>query len=490
MTADSGNVTGIGKLKVIETRSKEFAMQRASLNHTYSQVWIYLATAFMAAAALSLSACGGGDGGGSSGYTVGGTAAGLGANPVVLQNNGRDNLTVAANGALTFATEVASGSAYNISILTQPTDRICTVRSNSGAMVSSNITSVSLVCINLQGGAIQTQALSLVPTVSTFAGAGGATFNNPISTTTDGTNLYVADTYNHIVRKIVIATGLMTTLAGQSGVTGALDGAGISASFNAPIGITTDGTSLFVSEYDNHKIRRIVIATGMVSSVTGTANTAMAPGAADGAGASASLDRPTGITTDNTNLYVVDRSNQKIRKIVIATGMVSSMTGTANTAMPQGAQDGAATGATFLGPWDITTDGTNLYVPDGNNYKIRKIVIATGMVSSVTGTANTAMARGAQDGPGATATFTEIHGITTDGTNLYATDTLNNKVRKIVIATGVVSSVTGTANAAATSGAADGAGAVASFNEPWGITTDGISLYVADKANNTIRKIQ
>jgi sugar lactone lactonase YvrE len=463
-------------------------MHRASLKHTYSHVWIYLASAFVAVAALSLSACGGG--GGSSGYTVGGTAAGLGANPVVLQNNGKDNLTVSANGAFTFATKVASGSAYNISILTQPTDRICTVRSNSGAMASSNITSVSLVCINLQGGAIQSQALSLVPTVSTFAGGAGdvTTFYYPKGVTTDGTNLY--DIGNHTIRKIVIATGVVTTLAGRAGVTGAADGAGTAATFNGPLGLTTDGTNLYVADLGNHKIRKIVIATGVVSSMTGTANTAMASGAADGAGAVASFNSLWGITTDNTNLYVIDRLNQKIRKIVIATGVVSSLTGTANTAMSTGAADGAATGATFLGPMDITTDGTNLYVADGNNYKIRNIVIATGMVSSVTGTANTAMARGAQDGPGATATFTEINGITTDGTNLYVTDIFNNKVRKIVIATGVVSSVTGTANTAATSGAADGAGAVASFNEPWGITTDGVSLYVVDGVNNTIRKIQ
>jgi hypothetical protein len=129
-------------------------------------------------------------------------------------------------------------------------------------------------------------------------------------------------------------------------------------------------------------------------------------------------------------------------------------------------------------------------VADGNNYKIRKIVIATGMVSSLTGTTDTPMNRGAQDGPAALATFSEIHGITTDGTNLYFTDTMNNKVRKLVIATGVVSSVTGNANTSASSGAADGAGEVASFNDPSGITTDGISLYVADKSNNTIRKIQ
>lgn len=111
-------------------------MHRASLNHTYRLAWSFLASTFLAMAALLLSACGGG-GSSSSGNTVGGTVTGLGANSIVLQNNGRDNLTVAATGAFTFATKVASGSAYNVSILTQPTAHTCTVRINSGAMASS-----------------------------------------------------------------------------------------------------------------------------------------------------------------------------------------------------------------------------------------------------------------------------------------------------------------------------------------------------------------
>lgn len=467
-------------------------MHLATPTPTYRFARNFLASASMAAATLFLSACGGGGGGGvvATGYTVGGTGTGLGTSPVVLQNNGKDNLSVAASGTFTFATKLSTGSAYNVSILTQPTDRTCTLSSNSGTMASSNITSASLGCIYLQGGAIQTQALNLAPTVSTFATGGGdvSTYYFPIGITTDGTNLY--ETANQVIRKISIATGAITTLAGRAGISGAADGAGTTATFNGPLGLTTDGTHVYVADAGNHKIRKIVIATGVVSSMTGVANTAMATGAADGAGVSATLNTPYGLTTDKTNLYVVDRSNQKIRKIVIATGVVSSMTGATDTAMEWGAQDGAGTTATFLGPMDITTDGTNLYVADGNNYKIRKIVIATGVVSSMTGTANVAMARGAQDGPAATATFTEIHGITTDGTNLYVTDIFSNKVRKIVIATGVVSSVTGTSNTATSSGTADGAGAVASFNEPWGITTDGVGLYVVDRMNNTIRKIQ
>ncbi len=105
------------------------------------------------------------------------------------------------------------------------------------------------------GGSIQGVALNLTGAVTTFAGTAlvsgssdgtgaAATFKEPMSVTTDGTNLYVADTYNDTIRKIVIATGAVTTLAGQVGVQGFADGTGTAASFDRPYGLVTDGTNL------------------------------------------------------------------------------------------------------------------------------------------------------------------------------------------------------------------------------------------------------
>lgn len=315
-----------------------------------------------------------------------------------------------------------------------------------------------------------------------------ASFRQPSDVASDGINLYVADTSNNKIRKVVIATGEVTTLAG-TGEYGAADGAGSVATFNQPSCITTDGTNLYVGEYGNYKIRKIVIATGMVSALTGVANTAGVWGAVDGPGATATFTSPLGITTDGNSLYVADTFNNKIRKVVIATGMVSSLTGIANTAGIQGATDGAGEAATFISPQGITTDGSNLYVADTHNNKIRKIVIATSVVSSFTGMTNTGVAPGAADGDKLSATFNSPVGIATDGKSLYVADLANHKIRKIAISTGEVSSLTGTANAVGAIGAIDGAGTTATFTSPSGMTTDGISLYVTDK-NNTIRKIQ
>ena len=114
------------------------------------------------------------------------------------------------------------------------------------------------------GGAIQGTELSLSTVVTTFAGSssgstdtadGTPSFFKPRGITTDGTNLYVADSNNHRIRKIVISTGVVTTLAGSSA--GSTDATGTSASFYWPTGITTDGSNLYVADMYYHRIRKI-----------------------------------------------------------------------------------------------------------------------------------------------------------------------------------------------------------------------------------------
>ena len=337
--------------------------------------------------------------------------------------------------------------------------------------------------IHQMGGVRQGMPLNLTTAVTTLAGTGkevsvdgigtAASLYNPYGITTDGSNLYVGEYRGSRIRKIAIASGVVTTLAG-SGTVGAVDGIGTAASFHDPRGITTDGSSLYVSDTSNHKIRQIVITTGVVTTLAGSGKA----GAVDGTGTSASFNMPSGITTDGSNLYVADISNNKIRKIVIASGVVTTLAGSG----AEGAVDGPATAASFNHPNGITTDGSDLYVADFYNHKIRKIVIATGVVTTVAGTGTS----GAVDGTGITASLNHPNSITTDGSNLYVADTFNYSIRQILITTGVVTTLAGSG----TAGAVDGPGTAASFNTPAGIATDGSTLYVSDLSNNKIRKIQ
>jgi sugar lactone lactonase YvrE len=326
-------------------------------------------------------------------------------------------------------------------------------------------------------------------TVTTFAGTAGsqgsadgtgtaALFHSPSAITTDGTNLYVTDSGNNTIRKIVIATGAVAIFSGSAnGDSGSTDGIGTTALFNRPSGITTDGTNLYVTDSGNNMIRKIVIATGEVTTLAGTAGSS---GSADGTGTAALFNNPLGVASDVNDVYVADSGNHMIRKIAIATGEVTTLAGTAETS---GAADGTGTAALFNNPADIASDGTNLYVADSGNNTIRKIVIATREVTTLAGTAGTS---GSADGTGTAALFNNPLGIATDRTNLYIADSGNNTIRKIVIAKGTVTTFAGKTGS---SGSANGNGTAALFNNPVGVATVGADLYVGDTGNNTIRKI-
>jgi hypothetical protein len=340
------------------------------------------------------------------------------------------------------------------------------------------------------GGAIQGKPLSLFQVVSTYSGpapgnpgngfvngsSGDARYNLPLGVTTDGVSLFVADALNNSIRKIDLSTSTVTTLAGD-GSLGATDGPGGSATFNWPHGITNDGNYIYVADQDNSTIRKVGIHTGMVTTLAGSPGIT---GSIDGIGTAARFNRPSGITTDGTNLYIADSENAVIRKLVIATGEVSTLAGTSGLL---GWADGTGTSASFWSPSGITTDGSNLYVTDDGNHLIRKVIIATGEVTTLAGSRGTA---GSADGTGIAAAFSTPRGITTDGRYLYVADS-GHTIRKIVLATGEVTTVAGSAG---NSGFTDGTSNAAKLSNPEGITTDGAFLYVADRDNNSIRKIR
>jgi sugar lactone lactonase YvrE len=328
------------------------------------------------------------------------------------------------------------------------------------------------------GTIYETTAPITVSTIAGTAGVSGATDGtgalfgqlNGVTVSPDRTTLYLADFGNNTVRAMVLATGAVTTIAGTAGATGTTDATGSAARFNGPHQITTDGVNLYLTDFFNNSIRQIVIATGAVTTLAGS--TAGTAGAVDASGTAARFNGPGGITItpDGTTLYVADFNNASIRKIVIATGAVTTVT----------------TSAAFGNPGGIICDGTgtNLYLTDFTGNTINKIVISSGAVTVLAGSS---AHFGSADGIGSAASFYTPNGLTLLGSNLYVTDTLDHIIRKVSITTGVVTTVAGSPGVI---GSSNGIGAAAGFNSPIGITTDGTSLYVADSGNKTIRKIQ
>jgi sugar lactone lactonase YvrE len=304
-----------------------------------------------------------------------------------------------------------------------------------------------------------------------------ATFNSPKGVATDSAgNVYVAD-LNFTIRKIAPG-GVVSTLAGSAGFTGSADGTGTAASFNYPTSVATDTAgNVYVADARNNTIRKITPA-GVVSTLAGSAGVA---GSADGIGSAAGFDFPTGVATDSAgNVYVADTYNNAIRKITFRGG-VSTLAGAAEAA---GSADGVGPAASFLQPEGLATDSAgNVYVADTWNDMIRKITPA-GMVSTIAGSPRY---DGSNDGSGAAARFFNPIGIAIDNTGtLYVADAVNSTVRKITPA-GMVSTLAGSARV---TGSADGSGAAARFNTPYGVAIDGAgNAYVADTYNNTIRVI-
>lgn len=339
------------------------------------------------------------------------------------------------------------------------------------------------VCRSTVMGGAAGCPLNLSGTTSTLAGSGvsgyadgagaAAQFNSPYALTSDGTYVYVADSLNNRIRKIEIATGLTTTLAGDG--TGAYqDGAGAAAQFNNPNGITCDGANLYVADTGNHRVRKIVIATGTVTTLAGDGTNAYL----DGIGSGARFNTPYGLATDGVHVYLADTLNQRIRKIHIATGQVSTLAGDGTG----GYLDAIGSSARFNTPAGVVRAGTKLYVADLGNNRIRSVDLASGAVATLIGDG----VAGYLDGAGTAARISGSYTLTTDGAALYFPDTSNHRLRRVTLATANVTTLAGDGVGAF----ADGTGTDARFFNPIGITSDGRALYIADTGNQRIRKIE
>ena len=335
-----------------------------------------------------------------------------------------------------------------------------------------------------------------------------ARFRFPSDVAVDAAGVvYVADFNNHVIRRIS-PTGTVTTVAGN-GQTGLTNGAAATATFNFPESLVVDGSgTIYVADTGNHVIRKITAA-GAVSTFAGTG----AAGFTDGTGTAASFSRPTGIALDAAgNVYVTDTMNNAVRKISPA-GTVSTLAGATPGTFATGSLHGVAVDSngnvyvsetnpgtikrispaglvtTFVssasglrGPEKLAIDASNaLIVADRINYQIKKVT-QSGAITTVAGVNPV----GLTDGFGTAARFNGPHGIVYDAAgNAFVADERNHVIRKITPA-GQVSTIAGSGVA----GLQDGAALKAQFNSPSAIAIDKAgNLYVVETVNNAVRKV-
>jgi sugar lactone lactonase YvrE len=246
-----------------------------------------------------------------------------------------------------------------------------------------------------------------------------ARFWLPVGVAVDGAGtVYVAEEANLLLRKIT-SDGVVSTLAGNVNMAGSTDGIGAGASFDGLSDVAVDAAgNLYLADYYNNKIRKVT-PEGVVTTLAGSGM----PQFADGTGAAASFNGPSGVDVDSEgNVYVADSQNNRIRKITPA-GVVTTVAGSGAL----GWDDGAASAASFYRPWDVAVDSAgHLYVVEG--VRVRK-VSRDGLVTTLAGSSTS----GDADGIGAEASFDTPKSIAVgpDGA-LYVADTWNNKIRRIV----------------------------------------------------------
>jgi sugar lactone lactonase YvrE len=325
--------------------------------------------------------------------------------------------------------------------------------------------------------------MGLEGVVTTFAGTGAsgsvdgarlsATFNAPRVLAFDsGGNLFVAEDVGAKIRKITPA-GIVTTFAG-SGIKASVDNQGTNAAFMTPYGMAFDSSgNLYIGDYTDNRIRKIS-SSGVVTTVAGNGLAT----SSDSQGTQAGINGPTGLVFDASgNLYFCEWRGNRIRKMTSG-GVLSTIAGNGAS----GPNDGSGTSATFYGPHCIAIDAHgDLFVADNNNHRIRKVT-PSGVVTTFAGSGLAA----SRDGLGTFACINDPTGLAFDAQgNLYVGERSGNRVRKIA-PSGLVTTLAG--NGA--TGSMDGTGFAATLYTPEGIAVNASgSLYVGGWRYHIIRKI-
>jgi trimeric autotransporter adhesin len=379
---------------------------------------------------------------------------------------------------------------------------ICTLGRISSLSVLAVLTTVC-GCSNSASGPISTVAGNAKIGYSGDGGpATSAELWAPSGVAVDSSgNLYIADIGDNVVRKVTVSTGTITTVAGDSVYMGADTqggysgdgGPAVKAELNGPVGIALDSSgNLYIADDGNGVIRRVTASTGIITTVAGLPGDSSYSG--DGGPAvKAQLHGPEGVAVDASgNLYIADTLNNVIRKVSASTGIITTAAGNGYNAGINsggfGGDHGPATSAELSYPEGVALDASgNLYISDTLNMRLRRVDASTGIITTVAG--NGVQGSSGDNGAATSAELNHLLGVSADALgNLYIADTGNMRVRKVDASTGKISAMAGSG---AQGYAGDGGPAgSAKLNNPWSTVVDASgNLYIADYANAVVREV-
>ncbi|MEW6556281.1 MAG: carboxypeptidase regulatory-like domain-containing protein [Elusimicrobiota bacterium] len=324
--------------------------------------------------------------------------------------------------------------------------------------------------------------------VSGFSGDGGAATSaqvampRGINMDTSG-NIYIADTGNHCIRK-VNTSGIISTVVNtstQAGFSGD-GGAATSAQLNFPSDVAVDSSgNLYIADSSNHRIRK-VNTSGIITTVAGTGTAGYSGDG--GAATDAKLNQPMGVTIKGSDLYIADTNNNRIRK-VDSSGIITTVAGTGVSG--SSGDGGAATSAQISEVRSVTFDNAgNYYIVELTSSCVRK-VNTSGIISTVAGTPGSSGFSG-DNGAATSAQLWNPRDIAVDSSgNLYIADGSNHRIRR-VNTSGIITTVAGTGTAGYSGDGGDPR--AANLNAPHGIAFDSsYNLYYVGHCEYTVRKI-
>ncbi|MGI9533890.1 MAG: hypothetical protein ACR2NW_02970, partial [Thermodesulfobacteriota bacterium] len=331
---------------------------------------------------------------------------------------------------------------------------------------------------------VQSQTITTIAGTGTsgFSGDGGlattAKLNLPFNLTFDKSdNIYIADTYNNSIRKIDSESGIITTIVGTA------DKKQISE-LKTPTGLTFDNyNNLFIADLANLRIRKVNLDTGSSITLVGEKSETESPNI------NASLGGPFNVVFDKVgNLYISINGDSKVSKVDFSTGDISTVAGTGISGF---SGDGdMAKNAELSNPTGLALDNKgNLFISDSGNERIRKVDLATGIITTVMGNGTTGYTRA-----GDFALKTQLSnplGLAVDSNgDLFVVDRGNNRVLKMNMTTNIVTKIAG---GSGSSGGFSGDGDLAEnalLSNPTGLAFNKEGdLFVVDRGNNRIRKI-
>jgi DNA-binding beta-propeller fold protein YncE len=402
---------------------------------------------------------------------------------------------------------------------------------------------VLMMATGLRIGTIETIAGNGEPDYSGDDGpAVRAALNEPKGTAVDAQgHVLIADSENHVIRRIDRETGIISTVAGVAGgargpaavhqdsaaqlsieedpladmgqaatqkyrqqadLSGTVrylingeavkrrfsgdGGPAIEACLNFPTAVAVDRQGhLYIADTMNHRVRRVEAGTGTIATIAGIGQPRY--GGDGGPAAAAGLNEPTAlVVSDASIVYVADQSNNRVRAIDLGTGLIRTVAGTGAAAYNG---DGIpATEAALAGPSSLALaeDGT-LFIADTFNGRIRAIDPVSGLIRTVVGDGGDYRYQG--DMELLSASLSRPSGLAADRQgNLYVTDTDNHLIRRWDCTSGLLERVAGTGTIG--SGGDGGPASSAGLNYPFGIAVDGAGhLVIADTFNHRVREI-